>query len=309
MKNSEKEISNIDYSLAPFKSKRFIALYIFIFIFIIGGKLKDSFSLLQGNSFKLNPSCTIQYSGPEVSFFLPKVTFKEIHIPSSCSKNAVKTIKISNPVIHFNLLSFSPFGLKFLIEAKALKQNLEIGVVAGLSTLSILMEQENSINSIKLRDFSDLTSPVALDGDLLLSTVFASLSYKGALEDFAANIASENIVIPEQNIMGFNLNVMNLNKLLIQVNMINNRKLHLKKFILGDDKSPIITQFAGEIDINQRNPKLSGLQLAGELKLSDKLLSDISLLEGLLSRFDKKDKYYQIKIDGTVTNPKFDSKR
>ncbi len=312
MKNSEKEIQDIDYSMSPLWSPKYIIGYVLICVIVIGTHLANSniLAFLNQTSYKINSRCTIQTTTPHFSLFMPKVYFDKITIPSQCLNKSSKNIVLEKPIIHFNFVSFSPLGFKFVLETVVLGQSLELDLIAGFSDLSILIENKsNNINTIQLRDLNDFTSPVRLDGELIISTIFATLSYKGVLSDLAVNVASKNLVLPAQNIKGFNLKVLNINKLLIQMNKLNNNKFHLEKFIIGDDKSPIIGQFAGEIIVNKKNFAYTGLQIGGELKVSDSMLEENFLLKALLDQFDKKDKFYQIQVDGSITAPNFTSKR
>jgi|TARA_Y100000748_G_C15475930_1_gene480781 hypothetical protein len=102
--------------------------------------------------------------------------------------------------------------------------------------------------------------------------------------------------------MGFDLEKMDINSLLIQLNLLPNNKLRIKKFIIGDEQSPLKANFSGELKLNTRNLKTSFLNTQGELFVSDKILQDIFLLKSILDRFDKKGKFYQIEIKSPLNS-------
>ena len=125
---------------------------------------------------------------------------------------------------------------------------------------------------------------------------------KEGLTELKLNLRSNNLVIPPQKVAGLTLYTLKLNDLLVQA-MLEGKKLKIKDIILGDANSPIRANYKGHINLLKRNMLNSKMDLRGEIKFSDKFIEDYSLLKFVLTKFDKKDDFYQINLKGPLMRP------
>ena len=312
MNNIQDEIENVDYSLSNLLRFKWIVGSLLLFILTLATyiPLTKSFDNLIYNSLKMIPGCTMSISDYQIEFLLPKIKFNNLTIPKECTKTK-DDVLLDKLNLHFNFISFSPFGLSFTAKSKLFNSDVEAKIVPGFTSVSVLLETEDDsrVNVFNLNNFSDLIPMVKLNGNLWASTVYASLSYSGEIEDLSLNLASKDLVFPEQVIQSFRLNRMDLKDFLLQLDLLKNNKIHIKKFIIGHDKSPVISSFSGNLTLNKKSISSSKIDLNGEVKVSENLLNSNFILKGYLQQFDKKDKFYQIHIKGFLNSPKVSSKR
>ncbi len=304
------EEQSIDYSLSHLKRKKivFFLIALFCLTLLVKFPMKSLLNQKLQSLLQVSPSCTIDLQKNEFEFFLPKIIFGDVTLPAGCVFPQ-KQIKLKETSLHFRGLSFSPFGLSFKLETTYKQNQLEAFFIPSFNSISILLENESEggkflgkTNKINFSDLKEFLPIVRFNGDLVISTLFLQLSYGGSLKDFILNVSTNNFLFPKQSIMGFDLEKMDINSLLIQLNLLPNNKLRIKKFIIGDEQSPLKANFSGELKLNTRNLKTSFLNTQGELFVSDKILQDIFLLKSILDRFDKKGKFYQIEIKSPLNS-------
>ena len=318
MSRLDKELEEIDYSLGyMLKSKWIISLVVIFLVTIISYiPFEKKLESIVYTSLASIPGCPMSISSFNFELFAPKVVFKDIVIPSKCLPSKERNLKIDKAFISFRGISFSPFGLSFKAETRVMDSLIEAYIIPSFTSISILLENESdngkivsTENQINLSELSKYIPKVKLIGHLVISTGYFQFGYDGKIKDMAINLASSDIAFPTQKIMGYKLQKLDLKKLLIQIDLLKNDKMHLKKFIIGSDKSPLITSFTGDIRLNQRAIKNSNLDITGELKLDESLLENNLLLQGYLNQFDKKDKFYQIQMKGKLGRPSVSSAR
>ena len=315
MNNNNEEIEYIDYSLKS--SIKSIKMSIFLLVFFVSVLIsylsipRLDMAILENKVAKIIPGCNINIGSPEFEYFMPKIVFNDTNIPGSCLGGREQNLKIDKFTLNFNFFSFSPFGLSFLAELEFLNQKIEAKIVPSFNSVSVLIENnatkssQKRTNKVSLKEISPFIPKVTLTGDIYLSTIYTEIDYKAGLKDLTLNIASDNLKLPSQKIMGFKTPNLNFAQFLLQANMVSNSELHLKKFILGEEKSPVIAQIVGKVDINKRKFPLSKINLETELKISEAILNDYPILKFPLQQFDSKNKFYQIPIKGTIARPKF----
>ncbi len=317
MNNQEQELDLVDYEQSDFKPlrRKLILGFIAIIIILSNIPLKSQLDKIIYSSLNINSRCTIGLKDYSFEWFAPKIRLNGLNVPKSCARSLPKSLKVDDLKLYIRGLSFSPLGLSFKLSTEFEGNLIEAFIIPGISGLSILLESPSNngkftseINSFNLNSLSKFIPNVNLSGDITISTLFLQLSYAGQIKDLAINIASKNFKIPTQKIMGFTLKQLAINSLLIQATQDQNKKIVIKKLTLGDENSPIIANFKGDIKLSS-NIKSSKLNLIGELAVGEKLSKDIFILGAYLKKFDKKDKFYQIKIDGLLGKPKLSSPR
>jgi hypothetical protein len=318
MNNQESQIEHINYEESYFKPFRRKLLLFVIFMIIIVSSLpvKTTLDRIIYSSLNINSRCSIGLKSYGFEWFSPKLALKGISIPKSCNYNLPSNIKLDYANLYIRGLSFSPLGLSFKLSTEILGNKLEAFIIPSFTNISVLLEspsrngkflgQENSFNLKSLSKFIPL---VSLSGDITISTLFLQLGYDGSIKDLAFNLASKNFKVPTQSIVGFKLEQIQINSILLQATQTAKNKIKINKFTLGDEKSPLISNFTGDLKLNQRYLKSSKVNLKGELAVGKELTSQIFIIDSFLKRFDKKGKFYQIKIDGPISKPTLTSAR
>lgn len=258
-----------------------------------------------------NRACPIKFD--KLSYKWNGVILSNVKPSPTCTKGI--PLNLRTLTLSLSGFSFSPFGPAFNISTIFQGMPLEADVAVGLGGLALVIENqargsgfEYPEKKINLNKLGGLV-PVKLSGDIYISNLHikSNLNFTN-LEIMSLNIVSKNILIPAQTMtlppMGlpFTINeplAINNFLLLGELSQGGNKpKFQLKQFTVGDDQSPLRSEFRGKIDINLLRPVYSGLNLVGELKLSDSFPQKELLHNLVLQKFDQKDGFYQIQIKG-----------
>lgn len=313
MSDIQEELDKINYSYKFLLAPKWLigSGVIFFLIIVLQFPAKDKVDQLIYSSLTNIPGCPIQFSDYRFELFAPKLVFNNINIQGECFKKPGEPIKLKELKVYIRGLSFSPLGASFKVVTRLKNTLIEAKIVPGISSLSVLMENdgEEKSNIIKLSDFASAIPAVELDGDINITNLYLSMGYNGKIKDLTANLASKNFAIPAQTIQFVGVKNLQINNFLLQVMSLKNGKYKIKKFILGDDKSPIIAEFSGELKPNLSQVKKTYLNISGELAFSDKFMKDYSIVNIFLGQFDKKDKFYQIQAKGSLSSLKYSSPR
>ncbi|MBD65494.1 MAG: hypothetical protein CME62_09825 [Halobacteriovoraceae bacterium] len=300
----------INYEMTFIRKFRWILFLFCFFVLLLLTKIPVAKTIDNAIYGSLNfGRCQIGISNYEFNFFpLPHLNFQNINIPSEClgARNN-QSIGLKDLQVYFRGPSFSPLGPQFKVETAFRDNPLGFILASDFSfkTLKLLIKE----NDIDLGKFSDFIPQVSLNGvvktDLLLELENFNLS------ELNINLQSNSLVLPAQNINGFALQEMPLKNLLLTANSENGKKLNVKKLVIGDEKSPIRSEFSGVINLNTRNIASSSLNLGGEIAFADSFINDPSmfLLKNYMQQFDKKDNFYQIQITGALSFPNISSNR
>ncbi len=313
----ENEIKDIDYSLRGIFSFKKILILIIVSSLIIVNSIpfKDKVDSIIYGTLTNIPGCKINFSSYEFSYFLPKIIFKDLNFAKGCF-GLSRSMSFSKSDIYILGPSLYPFGFAFRTQLKYLNSKVDAEIITGISELTLLMEttiddrsDKDKHNIIDISDFKNLVQGPKLKGKIYLSNIFANIGYNGAIKDTKINIASKNLIIPTQTISIVNIQKIELGPVLLQAEMVTDSKLKLVKLTVGDDKSPIIAHFTGDIKFNKRNINHSPLNFRGELGLSEDFQEKYSWTNLVFSSFDKKDKFYQIEVKGNLESPIYRSAR
>jgi type II secretion system protein N len=313
MNNQKTTKPNIDYSLGFLKSPKFIIVAAVIFTLTLLSNLtvKERLNSLIYSSLTGIPGCPIEFSDYRVEFFFPKIILDKVNIKKSCIRSLSENLKIKELSLSFTGLSFSPFGPSFKVRTEVFSSKIEAAIVPSFSSFAILLASDTSTkaNIINLDSLSSLIPNVKLAGDINITAAHIDMSYQKKLNDLTLNITSKNFTIPAQTIILFKIEEQPINSFLLQITSTNKSKLKINKLILGDEKSPLIADFSGDLALNMRQPRSSKINIKGELSLSDKFLEKYAFIQMYMNQFDKKDKFYQIQVKGPLTRPKLSSAR
>jgi hypothetical protein len=304
--NSEPNIDDIEYGLLFLRKPKWIlALLIMLNISIIGNiptedKIDDLiYSLLASNS-----SCPITMSGYEINLFpLPHFNLKGLSVPSKCLGPGKPSLRFPSIKAYIRGPSLFPLGGKFKIEAQYKKNPIELFATLGLSNMIFELEE----NQLDLEHLNDFIPMVKLSGKALVDA-YVELK-DGKLETLNMKVQSNDFLIPGQSLAGmFTVKPLKIKNLFLSVTT-EAKRLKINKFIIGDEVSPVRSEFTGTIKINARSLKASNLDLVGQVSFSDEFLKEIFILETYMKQFDKRDNFYQIKINGPLSRPSLKSKR
>lgn len=302
--STENQLENVEYDLPKLGKYKWIFFILLTFSIstIIYFPIVDKVKTVTRNVLKTIPGCAINYQDLKLSFFLPKATLNEVTIPARCAGTKSELV-IKELVLNFRLFSFSPFGPHFLIETEAFGNKIEAYLTAGLKK-QVINISENVIDLSKIKDV--IPQGILLKGKVKLDAMVTIEAQK--ISDVNLVVDSKDFGFPPMSLMGglLKLPELNLNTLYLKAEMKSKNKLKVHQFTIGESKTPtaIRSQFKGEMILNQKNIKLTRLNLKGEVGFSKKFREDYALLMNFFSKFNQKDNFYQIKLGGTLAAPK-----
>ncbi|MEX0798700.1 MAG: hypothetical protein WEB87_04425 [Bacteriovoracaceae bacterium] len=298
MKDSAEE--NIDYHL-PNLSKPRWTLYIFGFFvlsflmyFPIAAQIESTIK----KSLTSIPGCSIGYKDLDFQWLMPKFVVKDLSVPASCFNQRGSPILFKETFLYIRGLSFIPFGPHFKLETTALNSPLKAYITAGFGSLAFNLKD----SELDLKSLSPLLpGGVKLDGKANVDALIKTGSQ--GIEDFNLRIVSKDLSLPAQSVQAFAFSRMPINNLLLKAQMEDKNVLNVSEFILGDVESPVRANFSGKVELNQRVPAASRLDLVGEVAFSQSFLDQYSIIGMVMNQFDKKDDFYQIQLQGTLASP------
>lgn len=273
----------------------FILTGILIFSFLghypVGDEIKSIMKkVLQGQS------CNPSFKEIKWEWFLPKIVINDINLPASCFNQNSGSINLSYLNLNFNLISFSPFGIPFRIDTELSGQPLSFYYVQGFGENLIRIKDQ----TLKLDEISKLLLKVKLTGTITLDLNL--LLHKNKLSEFNLKTRSRDLILPSQNLYGFNFPSLRMNEFFIELQSETSQKINVSKFILGDPDSPIRANLTGKIDVQAGNLSLSNLNLKGEIAFTENFKSSVPI-DAFLGSYTQKDGFYQIGIGGNLSAP------
>lgn len=305
MKSNTPELEKLNYSLSFLKRPKYILLLVimfFVVIFINFPIAKKIDSLIFG-ALSSNPSCPINMDAYEINVFpLPHLKINDLSVPNRCLAGGPGNLVIPELKAYFRGPSLFPLGVSFKIETEINKNPIEALATLG-SNNYIFSLSDNKISLDKLGAF---IPQVQLAGDIF--TAAHVEIENGVLSVLNLKLQSKNFTIPSQEIQGFIIQSMNIKNLFLTA-VTEKNTLNINQFILGDESSPLRSEFKGKIIMNKKNLKASTLNLSGQVAIIEKMLEENFILKSYLSQFDKKDNFYQIQISGPLMRPSVKSKR
>jgi type II secretion system protein N len=302
VEKNKNEVEAIDYEAYSLgKIKLLILMGVFFFLgFVFYFPFVSKTHHFIASTITNIPGCKLSYNSLEIEMFMPKVILNDLSIPSSCSGTA-SPLFIDQAKVWFMGPSFSPLGISTSVDAKLDKNMLEIDQSIGFNSQVFRIED----NTIDLRAIKRLASlPVDMSGDVNISALVQTS--KAGIEEASVNINSKNLLIPAQTVQIFPIPELNLRVFSLKAEQLNPKTLQIRELVIGDLGSPIRAKFKGNININPRSFMNSQLDLIGEFAISNKLLStdNFSMLKFFLNQYNQKDGFYQVKLTGTIRQPR-----
>lgn len=274
-----------------------ISFALLIIGFLTNFSLEEKVNKILQNVLQKNDACPVQFQKAELSYFLPKVTIKSISIPGSCFGHPNNTLPIHEMVIALHSPSFYPPGIRFHLSLK--EGATKIHLYPSISFFSHYIEIEKT--QIDAKIFSVMTaenkSPIA---GLIDISGFLKIS-SGNLTDGQLSLVSNNFSIPAQNISGFNMTPVALNKFSLQSHFSNATTMLIDEIKIGKSNSPIEMNLKGQIQISPSGLQSSMLTLKGSLFLSQYFLNNFSFVKIFFPPNNTTGKY-QMKLEGPLGN-------
>lgn len=274
-----------------------ISLSLLIIGFLANFSLEEKVNKLLQSVLQKNDACPIQFQKAELSYLLPKLTIKSLSVSGACFGRPNNTLPIREVVIALHSPSFYPPGIRFHLSLK--EGNTKIHLYPSISFFSHYMEIEKT--QIDAKIFSVLTedNKSPLDGLIDISG-FLKIS-SGNISDGQLTLTSNNFSIPAQNISGFNMSPVALNKLSIQSHFSNASTMLIDEIKIGKSNSPIEVNLKGQINISSSGLQSSILSLKGTLFLSQYFLNNFSFVKIFFPASNTTGKY-QMKLEGPLGN-------
>lgn len=275
-----------------------IIFFIFTMAFLNFYPIGEELKVFMKKNFK-GSICNPDFGEIRLEWLLPKLVVTDLTLPAGCFDREGDPVKFSFVNVNFNFISFSPFGLPFKIETEINGQPLTVYVVQGIGSRFIRLKDQSIVltrllplmgGKVKLAGSMMIDLNATLTGQNL-----ASLSFKAQSKDFQ---------LPPQNVEGFTTPNIKVNDFYIEANSANPSRITVDKVIIGDPDSPMRANFKGKIDFQQGSIGFSPMDLVGEIAFSDSFKQNVPLVDLLFQNYTQKDGFYQIRIGGTLGQPK-----
>lgn len=296
-KEKEASFSHVNYSLPKFGIFKWISYTLIVFIVTIilyFPFIMTIESIVKSQLTKI-PGCPIEISELKFELFSPKIIIPKASVPKRCFGQFGSPLIVTQTKLFFRGFTFSPFGPHFKLETNLLSNNINALVTAGLSESKININD----NNIKLDSLYEIFDVIKLNGNVKLNAVIKLKNQK--LDDLKLTMKSTNLGLAAQSIGNFTLYGLKIKNLDLIANM-NNGKINIKNFVLGDQEAPIRANFKGSISPND-NFSRSVANINGELAFSDSFQKQYSFIDFVMARFTKKDQFYQIEVKGPLSSP------
>ena len=298
----EHELEDHIYDRANTGKKRFIGFGLLLFFLgiILNYPLKKTVNGILAKSLKPPKKCPYSYKDASFEFFMPKVIFKDLHLPGSCFNSPKSSLDFENAKVFFRGLSLSPLGLSTKVETNFRGQDLEVYAAVAPKRQKIKIPKTTASTSL-LNPF--LQNALTLEGNLTVEGL-AELE-KNKLQEGNLLINSTDLRVPAQNIKGFDMEALDLKDLILKATVGKNGQLKVRELKVGNDKAPLHLNLNGRVNLILSNPNFSQLSLDGTLKVSPKLIKKMPLLNAVLGSLKKQGDSYLVKISGTLGSPRF----
>ncbi len=279
----------------PYAKITILSIFLIILGFAANFPVKEIITTQVSKALQSNPSCPIMYDKIDVSFFLPKVTLKQPIISGRCFNNPTESLKLKNIKLSFVGPGFSPMGLKFHALVKAGKTNINLYPTISFGT-QFLRIDKTAIDSSLINKITGINN--LFQGKFNLTSLL-NLSSTG-LEDGKLIIKSKNLKVPSQKIHDFNVPELSIGNFLLKAILKDKKLMEINELIIGNENSPIIASFKGSLKVNKYNFTFSVIDIIGEVKFSQKFLSDFSIIGLFLPAKKPENGFYKLKVKGPL---------
>jgi hypothetical protein len=245
-------------------------------------------------------ACRPDFDEIRMEWIMPKLVISDLTLPGGCTGNTGAPLKFSFVKIHFHFISFAPFGFPFKIETEMNGQPLSIYYVQGFSQRLIRIKDQ----SIVLSRLQPLVGgKLKLSGNMTLDFT-ALLSNNNSLKELNFKARSTDLQLPSQNVEGFTTPNIKVNDLYLEADLESPPRINVNKVIIGDTNSPMRANFKGRVDLMEGGVAFSPLNLSGEIAFTEDFKQSVPLVDLFFQNYEQKDGFYQIRLGGTLGQPR-----
>lgn len=273
----------------------FLCLVLLFIGFLLNFNFSDRINALLKPMLANNQSCPILYDKLEFEFFMPKIIFRNPVILGQCFGQFNQKLPLKEMNMSLQGPSFVPPGIKLKLQAK--QGQTAINILPSISFSKRVIEiRESKIDATHLGVmFQDGKSP--FQGIITMDGVFHLDGTK--LTEGKLDMASRNLVLPEQNIKGFLAPNMNLKTLSLKARVNKDSNLDIREFKLGNG-TPMGLNLKGRIFLNQDSIGSSQVNLEGTLQTTPFFLESFALLKLLLPPDPNPNGLFKMKLKGEL---------
>ncbi len=272
-------------------------IILLIFGFLFNFSLEEKLNKWLQVSLGANEACPIVFDKAELSYFLPQVNIKKPIILGACFGQMNNKLPLNEFKISFAGPSFSPPGIKLHVTISEGKTR--INLYPSLSPFSQYLDIKESKFDSKIFGAMTETNKSPVEGLLNIEGWLKFSS--GTIEDGSLTINSRDFRLPAQNIKGFEMAQIELNRLILNAHFTNKTTMQIDKIEIGQVNMPIELKLKGNLLINPQSFISSQLQLSGTLHLTNYILTNFSFIKLFLPEANSSGTY-QMKIMGPLGN-------
>jgi hypothetical protein len=245
--------------------------------------------------------CPAQHSSINANFFPPGVFIKNLTLPSACT-GVNNNLIFNDLIISFGGISFSPFGPVINIKTNLENFPLQAKIAVGLNQVNFSSYYEKlPLNKLVpiLNKYVGL--PIILEGNAKLDLRVSIINQQ--LDEYKLDITSNDLSLPSQMITFLKVPDLPLKTLNLKAQGKKNN-LSLDNLTLGSS-SNLLLQSKGNFLLDFNFMPNTQLNLDLELKLSQALNQEFSLLSNLIGKSKVAEGQYKMKFSGTLSAPVF----
>jgi type II secretion system protein N len=294
------EINEDIYESRYWTKSKFIFLGIILLAlgFIFNFALEEKINRVLISTLSSNEACPMQFEKLELNYFLPKIIIKKIVVNGVCFGQPANRLNIDEIKIRPDFPSIAHFGMRFSIEIKT--EDSKINIDPIISPFSYFIEIEHSTINGNLfhvfasDDRSAIAGKIHLQGFLKFSS--------GILTDGDIKMESNNFNFPSQRISGFDLPLIQLDKLNLVAKFEKPGEMNISALDIGKPGRQIEISLKGKLLVSKSSFNTSILMLNGKMKLSQAFMTNFSFVTLMLPQ-GHTDGKYQMTINGPLFNP------
>jgi type II secretion system protein N len=294
-----RSLDQVNYSTGIHKVLLLAALLIaFCFAFLANFPIEKKIEALVRTQIANVPGCLMNFERLRFEFFLPKVVLTDVNLPGSCFGGS-KPLKMRQMALHFQGPSFAPLGLALKMSMELNGIPLSINYAAGVNSQVFNIQEEN----FPIQALSEVLGSIPkMEGNVSMNAKVALGGQQ--IQEMKILVESQNIEVLPQTLSDIKIPRLAIGNLLLKVESEGPRKLMLREFVIGKMDAPIRGKFSGTIDLVSGSMAFSPINIKGEAALSPDFLNSFPILNLMLPQFPQKDGFYQIKLGGTLGNPR-----
>ena len=279
--------------------------------FFLNFSLKEKELSFISTQLRKYSSCPLKYEGLEISYFFPKIHFKNLQIPPSCLNHLPIPLTFDYLDIQVNGLDFTLFRpiISFAGESQK-KFSIQGEVAFSGEDFNLNLKETHVETAFLTKALTPLLSTYLpfqfmINGKLIINTSIKR--QKGQLQKLDLNVTSRNLKIPALRIMGMGIPTIDIGNLQIMTAITNDGKnLTLQKVSLGGQEHSLMASLDGNIKLFPLDLVKSQIIAKTKFKISEEILEEMSILKMIPKEFyNDSDGFYYANISHTLEDMRF----